>query len=79
MFRASKKQKQLDIFTSIPGMLKGSSYDQFTDNQAWHNMFREHVVNRVDENMFKSLFSKSHLSRYKHLMLVGAVSRWTAS
>lgn len=58
MFRASKKQKQLDIFASIPGMLKGSSYDQFTDNQAWHNMFREHVVNRVDETLFKSLFSE---------------------
>jgi hypothetical protein len=57
MYRPSNKQKQLDLFASIPGMLKGSAYDQFINEQAWHNMFREHVVNRIDENLFKSLFS----------------------
>ena len=58
MFRTSKKEKQLDMFTSISGMLKGTAYEQFHNGQSWHNMFREHVVNRIDENLFKSLFSE---------------------
>ena len=58
MFRTTKKEKQLDMFTSISGMLKGTAYEQFHNGQAWHNMFREQVVNRIDENLFKSLFSE---------------------
>ena len=55
MFRTTKKEKQLDMFTSISGMLKGTAYEQFHNGQAWHNMFREQVVNRIDDNLFKSL------------------------
>jgi len=58
MFRTTKKEKQLDMFTSIAGMLKGTAYEQFHNWQAWHNMFREQVVNRIDENLFKALFSE---------------------
>ena len=58
MFRASKKEKQIDMFTSISGMLQGASYEQYNNSQAWHNMFRVHVVSRIDENLFKSLFNE---------------------
>jgi hypothetical protein len=58
MFRASKKEMQLNMFTSISGMLKGTAFEQFQNGQAWHNMFREQVVNRIDENLFRSLFSE---------------------
>jgi hypothetical protein len=58
MFKASDKDTQLDIFASISGMLKGPAHKQFNNIQAWHNMFRELVVNRVDENIFKSLFNE---------------------
>ena len=58
MFRASKKETQLDMFTSISGMLKGTAFEQFQNGQAWHNMFREHVFNRIDENLFRTLFSE---------------------
>jgi hypothetical protein len=58
MFRPSKKDKQLDMFTSISGMLKGTAYEQYSNEQSWHNMFREHVVSQIDENLFKPLFSQ---------------------
>lgn len=58
MFRTSKKETQLDMFTSISGMLKGTAYEQYHNEQSWHNMFRDHVVNQIDENLFSSLFSQ---------------------
>lgn len=58
MFRASNKETQLDMFTSISRMLKGTAYEQFHDGQAWHNIFREQVLKRIDENVFRSLFSE---------------------
>lgn len=58
MFRSSKKENQLDMFTSISGMLQGTTYEQYNNPKAWHNMFRVHMVSRIDENLFKSLFSE---------------------
>ena len=58
MFRPSKKEKQLNIFASISGMLKGTAYEQYNNEQSWHNMFREHVVSQVDESLFRPLFSQ---------------------
>jgi len=55
MFRASKKQKQLDIFASIPGMLKGSSYDQFTDNfETLKETFGDKKLDVVIDDAFHS-------------------------
>ena len=58
MFRPSKKEKQLDMFASISGMLKGTAYEHYNNEQSWHNMFREHVVRQINESLFKPLFSK---------------------
>lgn len=58
MFRESKKEQQLDMFSNISGMLKGSAYEQYHNGEAWHNIFREQWLFRIDENMFKSLFSE---------------------
>jgi len=58
MFRPSKKEKQLDLFANISGMLKGTASEQYNNEQSWHNMFREHVVNQIDESMFNPLFSQ---------------------
>ena len=58
MFRSSKKEYQLDMFTSISGMLQGVSYEQYNSSQAWHNMFRIHILSKIDEYLFKSLFSE---------------------
>jgi hypothetical protein len=57
MFKTSGKEKQIDLFSGISGMLKGKTYDFYKDPQSWHNMFREQVVNRVNEGLFKVLYN----------------------
>lgn len=56
MFRSSKKEKQLDMFSSVSNMLKGTTQEQFNNPEAWHNMFRVHVLERIDEELFIPLF-----------------------
>lgn len=57
MFRTIKKEKQLDMSTSISGMLKGTACEQFHNGQARHNMFSEQMVHRINENLCSSPFS----------------------
>lgn len=59
MFRRSKDGTQQDMFSSIPSMLRGASYEQYSDNGAWHNLFRTQVVERVDELIFKPLYDET--------------------
>ena len=59
MFRSSEEDKQLDIFTSIPGMLKGTSQKKFNDPKAWHNIFRSYVLENIDEQLFTPLFNNT--------------------
>jgi hypothetical protein len=59
MFKRSKDGTQQDMFNSIPSMLKGSSYKQYNDDIAWHNMFRTQVLERVDELIFKPLYDET--------------------
>lgn len=58
MFRSSKNESQLNMFSSVSGMLRGKSSEQFNDPQAWHNMVRSQVVDRIDENIFTDLFNQ---------------------
>jgi len=57
MFKKSNKQPQLDIFGSFHNMLDRKSFDQYNDEQSWHNQFRNEIVSRVDESIFKVLFN----------------------
>lgn len=59
MFRSSKNETQLNMFSSVSGMLRGKSSEQFNDPQAWHNMFRIQVVERIDESIFTHLFNQN--------------------
>jgi hypothetical protein len=59
MFKRSKNGTQQDIFSSVPSMLKGSSFEQYSDDTAWHNLFRTQVVERVDELIFKPLYDET--------------------
>jgi hypothetical protein len=59
MFKRSKDGSQQVMFNSIPSMLKGSSYNQYSDDLAWHNIFRIQVVDRVDELIFKPLYDET--------------------
>jgi hypothetical protein len=59
MFRKSSKESQLDAFTSVPTMLESMAFKQYSDKGHWHNQFREHVINRIDESTFSILFNNT--------------------
>ena len=58
MFKKSNKKPQLDFFASVPSMLESSASKQYSDQSYWHNQFREQVLMRIDETVFKKLFSE---------------------
>ena len=58
MYRASEKTKQPDIWKN-PGLEMGKrSRAIFEDSEAWHHRFRREVTNRVNEDIFKPLYSE---------------------
>jgi hypothetical protein len=59
MFKKSEDGTQQDLFSSVPSMLKGSSLKQYSDDHAWNNLFREQVVERVDELIFRPLYDET--------------------
>jgi len=57
MFRPSEKTKQPDIWKN-PGLEMGKrTREIFEDSEGWHNRFRQEVTNRVNEEIFKPLYS----------------------
>jgi hypothetical protein len=56
MYRRSKKSKQLSLFSSTHTLLSGRSLKIYEDNNEWHNQFRVHVTERIDEDPFRPLF-----------------------
>jgi hypothetical protein len=57
MFRKSSKERQFDIFGSIPSLLAEGSVLKYNDKKHWHNQFRQEVVHRIDETHYKVLFN----------------------
>jgi hypothetical protein len=57
MFKKSKQNEQLSLFTSSNVLLNNRALKYFNNNLEWHNQFRIQVVQRVDEEVFRPLFS----------------------
>ena len=57
MFRKSVADKQINIFSGAPSILEGKSLTQYNDPVAWHNQFRKQIFSRIDESIFKVLYS----------------------
>jgi hypothetical protein len=60
MFRKSSESGQLNIFTSPKSLFSGNSLKMYEDKHAWHNQFRKQVTMRIDENIFKPLYSQDN-------------------
>lgn len=60
MYKESDKNPQMDMFASPAGMLRGSSLKNYLKNDSWHNMFREQVITRVNEDIFSVLYSSDN-------------------
>jgi hypothetical protein len=57
MFKKSNKETQLDAFASVPNMPENLAFKKYSDHDHRHNQFREQVVMRIDESIFRVLFN----------------------
>lgn len=58
MYKKSVDHKQLDAFSSPIEYLKDSTMNYYLKNDSWHNQFRKQVVMRVDESIFRVLYTE---------------------
>jgi hypothetical protein len=58
MFQKSPSSVQHDLFTSNQTLLSGKSLKMYDDQGAWHNEFRKQVTMRIDEEIFRPLYSQ---------------------
>ncbi len=57
MYKKTNKNRQLSLHTSVSQYLTGVSYEHFEDNTGWQNVFFKQVTSKIDEDLFKVLFS----------------------
>lgn len=60
MFRKTQIESQLGIFSSPSSLLSGKSKKLYENHQAWHNIFRQQVTMRINENLFSELFCSNN-------------------
>jgi hypothetical protein len=60
MFRSSSKHSQLDLLSTPTTFLRGTSLKEYEDIEGWHNQFCAQVTQRIDEEIFRPLFSKDN-------------------
>lgn len=58
MLKKSSKEHQLDMFSSPVSLFSGKAQSGYENPNGWHNLFRKEVVNRIDEELFRPLFSE---------------------
>jgi hypothetical protein len=58
MFKKSSAHSQGDLFSGISSILEGKSLNQYNNSEGWHNQFRKQIVSRIDESIFKVLYSE---------------------
>lgn len=59
MFKKSKSV-QINLFSSPSSLFSGKSQKIYDNNEGWHNKFRDIVTLKIDENLFKPLFSSDN-------------------
>jgi hypothetical protein len=56
MFKKTSKNIQLNLFSNVPNFLSGTSLKIYSNDFGWHNLFRETITNKIDEELFRPLF-----------------------
>jgi len=59
MYRKSTKERQIDLFGSIPTLLPEKATDKYNDKNHWHNQFRLEITHLIDESAYKVLFNET--------------------
>jgi hypothetical protein len=57
MFRKSDKYSQLNLYSTPSQFLTGASLNAYEDTAGWHNQFCIQVTQRIEEGLFRPLFS----------------------
>jgi len=57
MFRKTNSAQQYDLFCQVEHQLQESASRQYSDPEEWHNQFRRHVFQKIDETPFRILFN----------------------
>ena len=57
MFRKSDSTSEQSLFSNIRNFLTGNALKIYEKEEGWHNQFRKQVVERIDETIFRPLFS----------------------
>ena len=57
MFKKSSKTKQLNMFSSPSGLMCERESRQYDDQTTWHNKFYTEVTSKIDEEIFKPLYT----------------------
>ncbi len=60
MFRKSESSQQLNLFTSGDSLFSGKALTFYKNESAWHNLFRKEVTMRINEDLFKPLYSSNN-------------------
>ena len=58
MYRESEKIKQPDMWKDPRLEMGRRALEIYTNSEGWHHRFRREVTNRVDEQIFKPLYSE---------------------
>ncbi len=56
MFKKTNKEPQIEAFTSVTSLLESSAIKLYTEQNHWHNQFREQVLMKIEEGIFSVLF-----------------------
>lgn len=59
MFKKTDDSTQFNLFSNHMDLLSAKSKKVFNDPSAWHNLFREHVLSGINEELFRPLFTQN--------------------
>lgn len=85
MFKKTAKDTQIDLYSGVSTFLTGKSCKNFFDEKGWHNQFRNQIVSRIDESIFKVLFSNhmgapnASISLMVGMMIIKEAFGWSDS
>jgi hypothetical protein len=58
MFKKSVPDNQADLFGNVSANLVGKAQKLYNKDNAWHNLFRTQIIQRIDEEPYGVLFSE---------------------
>ena len=63
MFKKSQIHKQLDMFSSQANLMCDREKGQYEDPNAWHNKFYRETTSKIDEDIFKPLYTEGNANK----------------